>query len=365
MKIGYITNASEHSGIGYRVTNIQDILAKQSDISLSKIAFPQKLPFAKWPGVLGSKTINWIRWGRKIRPTDDIDLYHCTNQSLAFLAKRLRPSVVTVHDIIELLEPQTGMGSFLHQYLYSGISKSTQIIAVSEYTKKTIIDHYGIRSSRISVIPNGVGKEFHPINDLENTVGYQEIRRELKLSDKHPLILYVGSDHPRKNLTGALEVFSHILKRRPDAIFLKVGSAGIASGRKVTFDTIDQLKLREHVRFVSDVSNEKLNLLYNISDVLLYPTRFEGFGLPPLQAMAAGLPVVTSNVTSLPEVVGDAALTSDPDDTESLMHQVQRITEDRTSAAEYRRRGIARAQLFTWKKSADQVIDVYRKVIGK
>lgn len=361
MRIAYITNASPHSGIGYRAHHLRQALVQYSELKISDIAFdPDHLPFHPWPGVLGSKSVNWIRWGQQLKP-EPADLYDLTNQTLSFLAKRLQPSILTVHDIIEILEPQDKRAALLNRYLYSGIVKARHLIAVSEYTKKTIIKHYSVPSSRITVIHNGVGEEFHSIENFRSTIGYQQLQQDLKLGDAHPIILYVGSDHPRKNVPIALELFAQLKQTRPDAVFLKVGEAGILAGRAATLETIDRLNIRDAVRFIGAVLDDHLNMLYNLADVLIFPSRFEGFGLPPLQAMAAGLPVVCSNATSIPEVVGDAAFTHNPDDVAGMLASVRQLTEDRQTHREFSRRGIARAKKFSWEKAAEQVIGVYKK----
>lgn len=363
MKVTYITNAPKRGGIGHRAYYIRKDLELFEDIELRGVSFPNdSLPFTPWPGVLGSKTINWIRWGRSLKP-DTADVYHITNQTLSFIAKKLSPAIITVHDIIEILEPQEKLAYLLNKYLYSGIPKAKHIISVSEYTKQTLIDTYDIPAKRITVIPNGVSPAFYHLDDIHNTIGYQEIRGELKLADAHPVVLYVGSDHPRKNLPSALKAFAKLKMKRPDALFVKVGDPGLRSGRQTTLEVIDELGIKGSVRFVGSIPDEKLNLLYNCADVLIFPSRFEGFGLPPLQAMAAGTPVVCSNTTSLPEVVGDAAITCDPYDIDGLVQGLSRITEDKVLAKEYTRRGIARAKTFTWKKAAAAVKDVYAKAI--
>ncbi|MBI1833804.1 MAG: glycosyltransferase family 4 protein [Candidatus Andersenbacteria bacterium] len=368
MIIDYINNAPRYSGVGARAYRIlQELQKMQIDQHLElqeKIIDPQQTNLKSWPGVLGSKSVGWVRLGRKYSKRAKADVFDITNQTMSFLARRLSPSVVTVHDIIELLEPQDKRAALLNKYLYSGIPRASHIIAVSEYTKQSIKEHYEVQGSKITVIPNGVGEEFYPIENFEQTIGYQELRQTLKLNDAHPIILYVGSDHPRKNVPIALEVFARLATKRPDAIFVKVGRPGIASGREETVAKIEELGIENRVRFLGDISDEKLNELYNLADVLLFPSRLEGFGLPPLQAMAAGLPVVSSNATSLPEVVGDAAILSAPNDVDNLLKGVERIIEDTKTAAEYRRRGLMRAKNFSWEKAARQVLGVYKKVAG-
>lgn len=365
MKIAYITNADAHSGVGSRATAIRKELEKltpDNNLQFSDVDI-RSIKIRPFPGVLGSKSIGWIRAGRKYAKTANADVFDITNQSLSFLAKKLPPAVVTVHDIIEITDPQDSRAKYINAYTHSGISRAKHVITVSEYTKRELMREFSVPSTRISVIPNGVGSEFYPIDDFANSVANHELRRELKIQDSHPVVLYVGSDHARKNVPTALKVFAQVKKVRPDAVFIKVGLPGIPAGRVATLAAIHMLGIRDSVRILGNVSTEKLNHLYNLADVLLFPSLLEGFGLPPLQAMAAGLPVVCSNTTSLPEVVGDAAMVADPHDIEALVNGVRKITEDKTTEAEYRRRGLMRTKTFSWEKAAQEVLGIYKRIV--
>lgn len=363
MKVAYVTNAAVSSGVGYYATELAQSLAGHPDVALTEIALMSSS--GQWPWQ--KKTFSWIRHGRKLKREigrGDFDIAHATNQTLSFVLPRGVRSVVTVHDLIELLEPQQGLSGWAARYLYSGIKRADHIIAVSEYTKKTIIDAYGIPANKITVIHNGVSSVFHPIKDFQNTVGYKTLQQELKLADGAKIVLYVGSDHPRKNVATAIRAFAAVRQSHPEAIFLKVGEAGIAAGRVETLRGIDELGLRDVVRFIGAVSFERLNELYNMASGLIFPSRFEGFGLPPLQAMAAGALVVAANTTSIPEVVGEAALLHSTDDVAGFATSLQRILEDTSLAADLRRRGIERAKLFSWEKAAEQTMEVYRKILA-
>ena len=182
------------------------------------------------------------------------------------------------------------------------------------------------------------------------------------MGDAHPIVLYVGSDHPRKNLGVALEAFARLQKGRPDAVFLKVGSPGLPAGREATLEKIDKLGIREAIRFVGAVEEEKLNQLYSLADVFVYPSKFEGFGLPPLQAMAAGTPVICSNATSLPEVVGEAAIMHDADDVNGFAESLKKIVTDKELAQSLRENGLERVQQFSWTEAVERVAEVYKKI---
>ena len=365
MNVSYLTNAKPDSGVGLRAHEIAKRLKQREDIQLSKHFLDgENPPFKKWPGALGSKSINWVRMGKQIRQEPNA-LYHLTNQSLSFLAKKVSPSIVTVHDLIEILEPQEWKAALINKYLYSGIDRADHLIAVSEYTKQAIIDRYSISPEKITVIPNGVGTEFHPIESFKTSLGYQELLGELKIEADTDVVLYVGSDHPRKNLPVALSAFhkaSLHLGGVKGVIFVKVGAAGLPAGRAATLEVVDELKLREQVRFVDSVSTEKLNQLYNIADVLIFPSRFEGFGLPPLQALAAGTPVVASNATSIPEVVGNAAVLHDPDDIDAFAASLIRVLTEQSFAADLIQQRLKQARRFGWDIAAEQIIEVYKKI---
>ena len=207
-----------------------------------------------------------------------------------------------------------------------------------------------------------MGDEFHLIDGFRQSIAYQALRQELKLGEAAKVVLYVGSDHPRKNVVGAVRAFAQMRERRPELVFVKVGEPGIKAGRAQLLGEVDRLDMRGAVRFVGAVPDEQLNELYNLAGVLICPSRFEGFGLPPLQAMKCGTPVVCSKATSLPEVVGDAALTHEPDDTEGLANSAQRILENGDLARRFRAKGLARAKMFSWEAAANDVRGVYKKL---
>lgn len=360
MKIQYVTNSEEFSGVGNRASQIRRRLGDGLELVDWKIdgvkgELKREAEVVKklrpWPGMLGSKSINWVRLGRGIgiQGSGESEIFHLTNQTLSFLAGRLSPSVVTVHDIIEVTDPQDRKASLWNRYLYSGIGRAERVIAVSEYVKQQVMEYYAVAEKKITVIYNGVDQEvFYP---LEN------VRRDLRK------ILYVGSEHPRKNLRAVLEVVAALKKKWPEVRLVKVGAAGLSAGRRETERVVNELGLQEAVEWREGVSGVELNQLYNEVGVLLFPSRQEGFGLPVLEAMAAGCPVVCSNTTSLPEVVGAAALMHDPDDIEGMVLSVERLMEDRQLREKMRQEGFIQAGKFSWDTAASQVHEVYMSLI--
>ncbi|MDP3997130.1 MAG: glycosyltransferase family 1 protein [Candidatus Andersenbacteria bacterium] len=388
MKVAYLTNSGERTGVGFRAANIRQLLVSDGigldefyvdgDRGELRVNGEVRQIIKKWPGVWGSKTVNWVRLGLKTKKelvSGGYDIVHATNQTLSFIIDGSLPAVVTVHDIIEVLEPQSGWGGLAAKYLYSGIKRADHIIAVSEYTKKTIMDYYGVAAGKITVVYNGVGEDFYPLESFRQSIAYQQWLSQLKISAETRVILYVGSDHSRKNVIGAVRAFAGVKTALEDdgqrAVFVKVGKPGLAGGREQLLNEIDELGIKGSVKLIADVDNEQLNELYNLADVLIYPSRFEGFGLPVLQAFAAGTPVVTSNTTSLPEVTGDdakygkcAALVYNPDDIDRMAEGLKEILTDNDRAEELRLAGLERAKKFTWEKAVQKVRRVYSELAG-
>jgi glycosyltransferase involved in cell wall biosynthesis len=383
VKIAYVTNALPNSGVGLRAQQIKKLLEergiKVDEFYLNGGSGELKKNgevigrIRKWPGVFGTKTFGWLRLGglgKKEILKGEYDLVHLTNQTLSFLVTQLLPTVVTVHDIIEVLEPQQRLSGMVNKYLYSGIKKANHIITVSKYTAREVKKYYGVAEKKISVSYNGVDDKFNVIDVFSATVGYQTLKRELGLSDASKVVLYVGSDHPRKNVVTAVKAFAKARKKEKNLVFIKVGKPGIAIEREKLLKEIDRLSVRKFVRFVGHVSNERLNELYNLADMLIYPSRFEGFGLPPLQAMACGTIVITSDVTSLPEVVGDndkfgeqVALVREPSDVNGFADDILKVINDGEPVNSLRRKGVERAKRFDWQKASEDVIDVYARVV--
>lgn len=378
MKVSYITNSSQYSGVGHRAFNIRKHLSKQhTEIKTVKFKLDGKRgllskngrPISwikKWPGLLGSKSVNWIRLGSKMtgyikrKDKNQYDLFHATNQSLSWLAPRFEPFLLTVHDIIELNDSQDKKASILNKYLYNGITKARHIVSVSNYTKEQLQKQLNIPPSEITVIHNGVSPKFHQIINFLDSIAGLELRKSLKLNQDTKVILFVGSDHPRKNAATAIRAFTLIKKEVPNSVFIKIGEPGISQEREKLLDLISKHRLKDSVRLISNVTTEDLVLYYNLADVLLFPSKNEGFGLPALQAMACGLPVVAANATSLPEIVGDAALLINPDEPNQISRTCLELLQDKTKSESLSQSGLARAEKFSWQEAANKLAATYQ-----
>lgn len=367
LKIAYLTNAGRNSGVGRRAEAIADCLTGQVDLTRTRLGgkagrLLMNGEVIKEIRPWKLKSLNWIRLGWRLPRDKKIDIWHATNQTLSFALPGLKKTVVTVHDLIELLEPQSRGSDLLARYLYSGIKRADKIIAVSNYTKQTIVDRLRVKEDKIKVVYNGVDAAFHEIDNFKITIGYKTLRQELKLDEKARVMLFVGSEHPRKNAGVAAQVLARLKTKFPELVLVKFGQPGLPAGRADLLDLVDKLKMRDRVRFVNESDQSRLNELYNLADVLIFPSKFEGFGLPVLEAFACGTPVVAANATAVPEVVGAAGLMNEPDDVDSFARDVERVLSDDKSREDLQAKGLARAQQFSWEKAAAQELAVYKEL---
>lgn len=283
-----------------------------------------------------------------------VDLLHLTG----FGAPCWRPCpiLLTVHDLIGLLFPANlpPISRFYWAWwLPRTIRWADQVIADSEHTKHDLIRLLGIPAERIEVVHLGVGEAFLPLDDQASL---EAVRQEYGLPPA--VILYVGTLEPRKGLDTLIAAYGALAAEIPHDLVI-VGKKGWYT--EPLFRQVEALGLAQRVHFTDYVADEDLPGLYNLADLFVYPSRYEGFGLPPLEAMACGLPVVCSNAASLPEVVGDAALLVSPDDAEALAAAMRRVLDDQALRAKMRARGLERARRFTWEKTARRTVKIYER----
>lgn len=295
------------------------------------------------------------------------DLYHAADFVLPPLDKGI-PSVVTVHDLSFERDPASApprLIPFLKKVVPQSAQRADHLIADSHATAQDLQTLYGIAADKITVIHSGVEARFVPF-DEESILARrrrQYVRKHYKLGDT-PFILTVGTMQRRKNHLGLVRAFAKIVKRQTANVNLV-----IAGGKGWLYDDVlaevQALGLSERVKFIGFVDDNDLPHLYTLASAFAFPSFYEGFGLPPLEAMACGIPVVTSSVSSLPEVVGDAALSIDPNDIDALAEALDQSLNDADWRAIAHARGLARAHEFTWERSAQQLLSVYEGVLGR
>jgi glycosyltransferase involved in cell wall biosynthesis len=260
-----------------------------------------------------------------------------------------RRQVCTIHDIIPIDHPEWFTRSFAswYQWLLPTLTRSVQhVIAVSEFTRSRVIEAFGLQPEKVSVVLNGIGPEFTPRSQDE----IDQVKQRLKLPAK-PYVLCVGSIEPRKNVPRLLEAWGRAQAKFPD---LQLVVTGLNKGGSNVFRSVPMDKIPSNVFFTGYVEDADLPALYSGAILFVYPSLYEGFGLPPIEAMACGTPVVTSQGTSLSEVVGSAAVLVDPDHAESIADGILHVADNESLRAEMREAGLARARLFNWDDAAAQ-----------
>jgi glycosyltransferase involved in cell wall biosynthesis len=260
----------------------------------------------------------------------------------------VQKQVLTIHDIAYLEHPEWFNRRFVSWYQFLVprlVHRVQQIIAISEFTKARLVDRTKVSPKKIVVIPNGVDPRFHPKPQEEVT----KVRGDLGIPSSN-YVLSLGSLEPRKNLNRLLKAWENICHKLPDDVWLVVAGA---KGKSLVFRDISFDKWPPRVYLTGYVPDKYLPALYSGALAFVYVSLYEGFGLPPLEAMACRTPVVTSNVASIPEVVGDAAVLVDPDDVESIVWGIRKIVEDKTLRKKLRHNGLERAKKFTWDRTAE------------
>jgi glycosyltransferase involved in cell wall biosynthesis len=305
-------------------------------------------------------TIVWHRW-RLPLPVDllvgSIDVFHSPDYVLPPVRRGRK--VVTVHDLSFLRYPE-GAEPGLRQYLSAAVPRSAReadlVLADSENTRRDVVELLGISAERVEVVYPGVDQQFTVVQETE---ALEEVKRTYGLS--LPFILTVGTLEPRKNLIALLEAYTVLQERRgfDHKLVVAGGKGWLYEG---IFQRVKELSLTQDVVFLGFVSEEHLPALYSLADVLVFPSIYEGFGLPPLEAMACGTPVVTSDSSSLPEVVGDAGLMVAPDDHQALAEAIVRVIEDAHLRGDLVKRGLARAAEFSWQATGERLLSAYQRL---
>jgi glycosyltransferase involved in cell wall biosynthesis len=269
-------------------------------------------------------------------------------------------SVVTIHDCIHLMFPQYLPNRAAYTYarlaMWSATRRSDSILTVSQASKRDILHFFAVPPEKVVVVHNAIDERFlvQP-PDIE----LQRVRERYQL--QHGFILYTGNIKPHKNLVRLIEAFSQIRQGPFQELKLLIIGDEI-SKLPALRRAVHQLKLHKHVRFLGYIPDETLAVLYRSAEVFVFPSLYEGFGLPPLEAMASGTPVVTSNTSSMPEVTGGAAVLVDPYDVGSIVDGVRRVLTDPSLAAELRRKGPLRAREFSWARSVARTKELYEAV---
>ena len=290
--------------------------------------------------------------------TGPVDLFHSPDFVLPPV-RRAR-TLLTVHDLAFLLHPEcadAGLREYLDQAVPRSVRRADFVVADSENTRNDVICLLGADPQRVEVVPGGVDPSFAPVEDEARLAA---LRERFGVGDA-PFILAFGVIEPRKNLRLLFDAYRLLRDRRnlPHCLVVAGGRGWLWED---TIEHAERSPYRGDIRFVGFIPEADLATMYSAASVFAFPSLYEGFGLPPLEAMACGTPVVVSKTSSLPEVIGDAGLQIDPHDADALAAALELLILDEPLRADLRRRGLERAATFTWQAAATKLLTVYRRL---
>lgn len=292
------------------------------------------------------------------------DLLHCTSNTAPVFTSM--PLIVTLHDIIYMeslsvlkkgFTSYQKFGNMYRRYVVPQVvRKSARIITVSEFEKKRIGDFFHVDDHKLRAIYNGVSEHFKPITDK---VYLNEIKAKYQLPDK--FFFFFGNTDPKKNTPGVLKALSLFLNSSDEKIPLVMLDFDRTELSKI-INEIGDPKLQDYIKLTGYVPNSELPALYALSTIFLYPSLRESFGIPMLEAMACGIPVITSNTSSMPEVGGNAALFIDPFKPEEITAAIKKLLSDPSLCETLIRNGFDNAQRFSWNIMAENVLNLYQEI---
>jgi glycosyltransferase involved in cell wall biosynthesis len=374
--IDYSAAVNQRAGIGRLVRNQVLALAEVDHDNDYRLVyarpdpgavpqFPRARNFSRREVGLGERWLT-ILWHRAKLPvpadwlSGPVDVYHCPDFVLPPL-RRAR-GILTVHDLAFLMRPDCAdnrLRAYLEEVVPRSVRRADFIIADSENTRNDLVVLLGVRPSSIAVVPGGVEDRFQPISNPEQL---RRARHKLGVGDA-PFVLAIGVIEPRKNLNRLMDAFEGLKQRSSVPANLKLVLAG---GKGWLYDDIFEhhaaSAVREDILLPGFVPDELLPAIYSAAEVLAFPSLYEGFGLPILEAMACGTPVVASRASCLPEVAEGAALMIDPTNVDGLTAALELALTDADLRAQLIEHGRGRAAEYSWRRAAEQLLAVYRRV---
>ena len=331
------------------------------------INFPYKVKSV--PGFASNnENIEKVMWEQVTGPAAareaGVDIFHIPYFAPPLLPRT--PTVVTIHDVIPLRMPLYQAGAKVKAYVQlvsRAAHNAMMIITVSQHAKQDMVDALNLPEERIRVIYEAAGDEYHPVTDPQELA---TARARYGLGERY--VFYLGGLDQRKNVPQLVRAFAHVYRQvnDPKLQLLIAGNPDQRSGalfpdpRPIAAD----LGMTGQIiyRFIEEKDKPAI---YSGASAFVFPSLYEGFGLTPLEAMSCGAPVVCSNRTSLPEVVGDAAISIDPEDTKAMVDAIRRVLTDTELSAQLRVRSLARAAQFSWQKAASETLEVYEDMYSR
>lgn len=363
MRIGFDVSSLclTSSGVGTYVSSLFDALQATGDDTFVPLAHCgiRAIPILTGPRARLNKTV----WMQAVLPILlgrlDMDLCHFTNSVAP--AWTPSPSIITIHDMTLWLYPQYHTYrrlAAMRPIIPLAARRANAVIAVSENTKRDIQDILHISPNKIHVIYEAASPHFKPVTDQHEI---EATRRDLDLPER--FILYVGNVEPRKNIERLVRAMARIEAHRARPISLVIVGS-LAWGHEGILKAIEEIGVQDRVRFLGYVDTRSLVALYSMCEVFIYPSLYEGFGLPVLEAMACGAPVITSPNGSLHEIAGDGAAYIDPYSVDDIAETLCELLANPGLRDALRRQGFARTAQFSWDKAARQTLELYRSIEG-
>lgn len=324
----------------------------------------------QWDGDLTTRQHRWIPgrcfyflWKKRIGPAFDRlagkgEVFHFPN----FIARPLKSgkAVATIHDVAFMRFPQLIEKKnlrFLQTFLPGTLKRASRILAVSEFTKRELVALAGVPENKIVVTPNGVSEEFRRIEDER---ALKQVREKYQLPER--FILSVGTLEPRKNLSTVIEALGRMKREGKDAPpLVLVGPPGWNDEYTRLRRAVLHAELEDQVKFLHYADREDMPALYSAARFLVFPSLYEGFGLPVAEAMACGLPVLSSDAASLPEVGGKAPLYLSPEDAGAWAEGIRALWDSPSLLEQMRRRGFEQAGKFSWRATAEKTLEAYEQ----
>lgn len=375
--IDYTPAYEQGGGIGRYVRELVNALLEEPKSADYRFFVAGKTPSKKLPSKINTETPNWRTtaitplwlarlWHRAHIPfpveafIGRVDLYHATDFVLPPTLPQTR-TLLTVHDLSFVRVPEAAapnLKAYLDRVVPMSAKRANHILADSQATKDDLIGLYGIGGDKVTVLLSGVGKQFKRVDD---GVVLLTTRKKYTIENMR-YIFTVGTVQPRKNYGRLIEALAALRKTGHDLHVVIAGGKGWLEDS--IYETMNRLEMNDYVHFIGFADEADLPALYTMADCLAFPSLYEGFGLPILEAMACGTPVVTSNLSSLPEVAGDAAITINPYDVGALTDALIKITQDQTLRDALIQKGYSRVQQFTWEASAKHLVSVYKGLLS-
>ncbi len=353
MKIGidYTPAINQNAGIARYVSNlVENLLKIDNNNQYIRYNFFEKYP----PQPL--KTFFFLLSYLNLSPdflTKEVDIIHSTDFVLP--ASKKKKSVITIHDLIFLKFSQLYTSKnllYMKRMAAFSANRADKIIADSESTKQDIIELLQIKEEKIKVVYPGIEERFKPANKQEIAL----TSKKYNLPQNY--ILNIGTIEPRKNLNNLIDAYLNLDKEITDKYRLVIiGNKGWKYE-----DIFSKLKTAKGIFVIENVEDKDLPAIYSQASVFVYPSLYEGFGLPIIEAMACTAPVTCSNTSSMPEAAGNAAILFDPDNVKEIAASIKKILSDEKLSAKLKKAGLAQAKKFNWQKTAQQTLDVYNEV---